>query len=142
MPITVTYINNEINEYDKTIDEIFNNNLVCIIDFSFNDLTSLPAFGANMNFPNLCEFNCSSNQLTSLSAFGKNMYFPNLQRFDCSDNKLTSLPLCILNFKNLLVFTYNNNEIELSLQIAQFIDRIKKKKNKKRVKERKKKKKN
>ena len=31
----------------------------------------------------------------------------------------------------------NNNEIELSLQIAQFIDRIKNKKNKKREKEKK-----
>ena len=90
-----------------------------------------------MNLPNLLELYCSNNKLTSLT---DNMNLPNLRRFNCSDNKLTSLPLCILNFKNLLVFTYNNNEIELSLQIAQFIDRIKKKKNKKRVKERERKK--
>jgi Leucine-rich repeat (LRR) protein len=62
------------------------------------------------------------------------MNLPKLRRFNCSYNKLTSLPLCILNFKNLQVFTDNNNEIELSLQIAQFIDRIKNKKNKKRRK--------
>jgi Leucine-rich repeat (LRR) protein len=68
------------------------------------------------------------------------MNLPKLRRFNCSDNKLTSLPLCILNFKNLQVFTDNNNEIELSLQISQFIDRIKNKKNKKRVKDRERKK--
>jgi len=57
---------------------------------------------------------CSNNKLTSLP---DNMNLPNLQRLNCSDNKLRSLPLCILNFKNLQVFTDNNNEIELSLQI-------------------------
>jgi Leucine-rich repeat (LRR) protein len=80
--------------------------------------------------------NCPRNKLTSLTT---NMNFPNLQELYCSDNKLTSLPLCILNFKNLRVFTDCNNEIEFSLQISQFIDKIKNKKNKKRVKERKKK---
>jgi hypothetical protein len=33
--------------------------------------------------------------------------------------------VCILNFRNLRRFSYDNNEIELSLQIARFIDRIK-----------------
>ena len=129
MPITVTYINNEINEYDKTIDEISNNNLVCIIDFSFNDLTSLPAFGANMNFPNLCEFYCSNNQLTALpnnmnfpnlqefycytnklTALPDNMNFPNLQKFDCSANQLTALP-DNMNFPNLQIFRCYNNQL-------------------------------
>jgi hypothetical protein len=48
--------------------------------------------------------------------------------------------VCILNFRNLRRFSYDNNEIELSLQIAQFIDRIKNKKKKKRVKDRERKK--
>jgi hypothetical protein len=34
------------------------------------------------------------------------------------------LPLCILNFKNLSEFLYTNNRIEMSLQMAQFIDEI------------------
>ena len=83
MPITVTYINKDINEYDITVDKISNNDLVCIIDFSFNDLTSLPAIGMNMNFPNLTEFNCSSNQLTFIP---DNINFPNLKIFSCYNN--------------------------------------------------------
>ena len=89
MTITVTYINNDINEYAITNNEISNNHLVCIIDFSYNDLTSLPAICANMNFPNLLEFNCSSNQLTSIPT---NINFPNLKIFSCYNNKLKSLP--------------------------------------------------
>jgi len=231
MPITVTYINQDINEYEITIDKISNNNLVCIIDFSFNDLTSLPAIGMNMNFPNLQHFDCSNNQLrfipnmnfpklqifscnnnklkslpdtinlpnlkefncymnqlrfipdnmdfpnlqifrcysNSLTSLPDNMNFPNLQEFSCHYNQLrfipdnmnfpnlrqfkcynnqltslpdnmnfpnlqklycqnnfiTSLPVCIINFRNLHLFTYNNNRIEMSLQIARFIHRIK-----------------
>jgi hypothetical protein len=105
-----------------------------------NQLTSLPD---NMNFPNLQEFDCSDNQLTLLPnnmnfadlnilncshnqlKLLPNMNFPNLREFDCSDNQLTSLPVCILNFRNLRRFSYHNNRIELSLQIARFIDRIK-----------------
>jgi len=33
--------------------------------------------------------------------------------------------VCILNFRNLRCFSYDNNEIELSLQIARFIHRMK-----------------
>ena len=85
-----------------------------------NELTSLP----NMNFPVLQKFNCSKNKLTSLPAFGTNMNLPNLQEFNCVNNKLTSLPVCILNFRNLRSFSYYGNEIELSLQMARFIDKI------------------
>jgi len=85
---------------------------------SSNQLTSSPN---NMNLPNLTKFWCYNNQLTSLP---DNMIFPNLQHFDCSYNNITSLPVCILNFRNLQVFSYHNNEIELSLQMARFIDRI------------------
>ena len=85
-----------------------------------NELTLLP----NMNFPVLQKFNCSKNKLTSLPAFGTNMNLPNLQEFNCANNKLTSLPVCILNFRNLRSFSYYGNEIELSLQMARFIDKI------------------
>ena len=88
-------------------------------DCSDNKLTSLPN---NMNFPNLQRFYCYDNQLTLLP---DNMNFPNLYDFDCSNNQLTSLPVCILNFRNLLSFSYHYNRIELSLQIARFIDRFK-----------------
>ena len=90
----------------------------------YNQLTSLP----NMNFPNLQIFKCHSNSLTSLP---DNMNFPNLQKLHCQNNFITSLPVCILNFRNLHLFTCNNNRIEMSLQIARFINRIKTSSNKK-----------
>ena len=83
----------------------------------YNKLTSLPD---NMHFPNLHHFDCSHNKLTSLP---NNMHFPNLHHFDCSHNKLTSLPLCILNWRNIRVMGIYNNPIELSPQIARFINR-------------------
>ncbi len=87
------------------------------IDCGNNKLTLLPD---NMNFPNLLEFNCFNNKLSSLP---DNMIFPNLEEFDCGNNKLTSLPLCILNWKNIRIIIRHNNPIELSPQIARFIDR-------------------
>ena len=110
MPIKITYINKDINEYDSFI-QIPNFNLVCIIECSVNNLTEEISLPDNMNFPNLLEFYCSDYGLTFLP---NNMNLPNLQYFNCSYNKLTSLPACILNFKNL---HHNNNEIDLSLQI-------------------------
>jgi hypothetical protein len=80
MPIKITYINQDINEYDL-FEEIPNCNLVSEINCSLlkaNQQTSLPAFGTNMNFPNLQVFTCANNQLTSLP----NMNFPNLQYFE------------------------------------------------------------
>jgi hypothetical protein len=85
---------------------------------SNNELRVLPE---NMNFPNLQIFYCDYNMLTKLPA---NMFFPNLKLFQCEYNKLTFLPVCILNFKNLNRISYHNNEIELSPQIARFINRI------------------
>ena len=87
------------------------------LDCKQNELTTLPD---NMIFPNLHHFECSHNQLTSLP---DNMIFPNLQRFECSHNKLTSLPLCILNWRNIRRMGLYNNPIELSPQIARFINR-------------------
>jgi Leucine-rich repeat (LRR) protein len=83
-----------------------------------NKLTGL---SANMNFPNLQQFNCEKNELTVLPA---NMNFPNLQDFNCGNNKLTGLPVCFLNFRNLKQFYYGDNIIELSPQMARFINKI------------------
>jgi len=83
-----------------------------------NNLTQLPE---NMNFPNLQIFYCENNNLTHLR---ENMNFPNLQRFNCYNNKLTQLPVCILNWRSLLKINYINNPIELSPQLARFINRI------------------
>jgi len=80
-----------------------------------NKLTQLPE---NMNFPNLQKLHCYNNELIQLP---KNMNFPNLQKLYCWNNKLTRLPLCILNFRHLKYISYENNEIELSSQIARFI---------------------
>ena len=71
MPIKVTYTNQDINEYDS-FAEIINCNLVSEINCSMlkaNKLTTLPAFGTDMNFPNLQIFNCSSNKLTWIFSF-------------------------------------------------------------------------
>ena len=87
-----------------------------ILNCNHNQLTSLPV----MNFPNLQILNCNHNQLTSLPV----MNFPNLHEFNCSYNRLTTLPICILNFRHLQKFMYQNNAIEMSLQIARFLDRI------------------
>lgn len=86
MPITITYTNQdndeEYNSFEE-ISQIVNLNIVSNIDCSENELTSLPAFGINMNFPNLQIFNCYDNRLTLLP---DNMNFPNLQIFYCADN--------------------------------------------------------
>ena len=74
-----------------------------------------------MNFSNLQKFNCSSNKLLSLP---ENMNFFNLQEFICSHNKLTLLPLCILNWKNIIRILYYNNPIKLLPQIEQFLSNI------------------
>ena len=97
MPIIITF---------EEISQITNLNLVSNIDCSENELISLHAFGTNMNFPNLLEFNCSYNNLTSLP----NMNLPNLQIFDCSNNQLTLLP-DNMNFPNLLEFNCSSNQL-------------------------------
>ena len=50
--IKVTYTNEDIIDYDS-FDNISDFNLVSKINCASNNLTSLPAFGTNMNFPNL-----------------------------------------------------------------------------------------
>jgi Leucine-rich repeat (LRR) protein len=75
-----------------------------------------------MNFPKLQILECSNNELIELPP---NIIFPNLDTLQCGFNKLTRLPVCILNLRNLTSFNYDNNEIELSPEIAQFINLIK-----------------
>ena len=84
-----------------------------------NQLTALPD---NMNFPNLQKFYCNRNELNALP---DNMNFRNIHVFTCDNNKLTALPICILNYRNIRFFSYHNNQIELSLQMARFLDKIK-----------------
>jgi hypothetical protein len=69
-------------------------------------------------------FGCHGNKLVTLP---ENMNFPNMHTFNCSNNILVSLPVCILNFRNMVHFVYHNNEIELSPQIARFINMIRNK---------------
>jgi Leucine-rich repeat (LRR) protein len=88
-------------------------------DCSYNQITYLPE---NMNLPNLLDFYCYSNQLTHLP---ENINWPNLQYFNCSFNQLTHLPLHIMTLTRLTCITYSNNPLELSPQIARFINRIK-----------------
>jgi Leucine-rich repeat (LRR) protein len=101
----------------KFIPDTMNFSNLEYFDCRNNQLISLP----DMNFPNLEHFDCADNQLTALP---DNMNLPNLQIFHCYDNQLTSLPICILNFRNLQQFSYQNNMIEMSLQLARFIDRM------------------
>jgi hypothetical protein len=83
-----------------------------------NWLVSLP----NINFPELKIFYCSHNRLTSLP---EQMTLPKLDSLNCSDNQLTTLPICILQFTELYIINYeNNNIIDLPLQITRFINRI------------------
>ncbi len=51
------------------------------------------------------------------------MNFPNLQKFYCSDNQLTTLPLYIMHFR-LTYIRYENNPLDLPIQLTRFIDRL------------------
>ena len=83
-----------------------------------NWLVSLP----NINLPVLRYLNCSNNQLISLP---EQMTLPKLESLYCSHNQLTTLPICILQFNELFIINYeNNNIIDIPLQITRFINRI------------------
>jgi len=107
--------NNMITHLPKTM------NLPNLIELhcTNNLLTYLPE---NMNLPNLIELQCTSNKLTHLP---ETMIFPNFKILKCSNNIITHLPLCILQLRHLESINYDNNPIELSPQIARFIERIK-----------------
>ena len=107
MPITITFTNQDINEYDsfEEIKQISNFDLVFKIDCSKNELISLPD---NMNFPNLQKFNCSRNELTLLP----NINCSVLQEFDCSHNELIALPDNMI-FINLHKFNCSGNRFTL-----------------------------
>ena len=108
---------------------------------SYNQLTHLPA---NINWSNLQQFFCSSNKLTHIP---ENTHWPNLQDFYCHNNQLihlpeninwsnlqllccynnqlTHLPLHIMTLTRLRSISCSNNPLDLSPQIARFINRIK-----------------
>jgi hypothetical protein len=83
-----------------------------------NKLTYLPD---DINSNSLYSFSCSSNLITQLPV---NINCPNLIFLVCNNNQLTHLPLSIMNSTSLTYITYSNNPIELSPQIARFINRI------------------
>jgi len=85
---------------------------------SYNQITQLPA---NMLMPNLQDFNCHNNQITQLP---ENMHWPSLQVLHCYNNQLTHLPLHIMTLTRLRYIDSSNNPLELSPQIARFINRI------------------
>ena len=87
-------------------------------DCSMNNLKSLPE---NMNCPNLYNLYCYNNQLYKLP---ENMNFPNLHTFYCDNNQLKQLPVSIFNSINITDIRYHNNTIELSPQIARFLNMI------------------
>jgi Leucine-rich repeat (LRR) protein len=83
------------------------------LDCDQNKLTLIPAFGTNINFPNLQQyFIYSFNQLMSLPAFATNMNFHNLQEFNCFNNNLTLLPN--MNLPNLQTFNCSNKKLTFS----------------------------
>jgi Leucine-rich repeat (LRR) protein len=87
---------------------------------SYNNLTQLPDM-QSCNWPNLQHFNCSENQLTHLP---ENIHWPNLQILSCYNNQLTQLPIHIMTLTRLRHIDCSNNPLELSPQIARFINRI------------------
>jgi Leucine-rich repeat (LRR) protein len=105
---------NDLISLPENMDYPFLEELYCNNNF----LQSLP----NINFPMLKIFYCSHNILTSLP---EQMFLPKLEDLYCNDNQLTTLPLCILQFRELYIINYdNNNIVELPLQISRFINRM------------------
>jgi len=52
------------------------------------------------------------------------MNFPNIRELHCYNNELINLPLCILDFHHIEDINCNSNPLELSPQIARFIQRV------------------
>ena len=100
------------------LNMITDNNMVKKINCSNNELIRIPD---NMNFPNLQYLDCENKKLTCLP---DNMNFSNLQQFYCCSNKLTCLPLCIMTYTSLTTIRYENNPIDLPIQLMRFINRI------------------
>jgi Leucine-rich repeat (LRR) protein len=91
-------------------------------DCSDNKLTHLPDM-QSCNWPNLQKFDCTDNNLTHLPDM-QSRNWPNLQEFYCYNNKLTQLPIHIMTLTRLRRIDCSNNPLELSPQIARFINRI------------------
>jgi Leucine-rich repeat (LRR) protein len=84
-----------------------------------NNLTQLPE---NTHWPNLQDFYCHNNQLTHLP---ENINWSNLHYLYCGNNQLIQLPIHIMTLTRLEYIDCSNNPLELSPQIARFINRIK-----------------
>jgi Leucine-rich repeat (LRR) protein len=91
---------------------------IIIFEVSSNELESLP----DMNYQYLEELIIADNKIKELP---NEMILPNLVMFRLYNNEITKFPLYILNFRNLRQIIYEDNPIELSPQIARFIQRIK-----------------
>ena len=79
-----------------------------------NKLTNLP------ELPKLLlELNCNNNKIIELPELPKSLRF-----IDCNYNKLTSLPKSLIDCRNLDYITYSGNELELTMQQMNFINRI------------------
>jgi Leucine-rich repeat (LRR) protein len=101
----------------------FNNNLKSLpklpeglekLDCSGNKLKSLP------KLPNsLKDLDCWNNNLTSLPELPEG-----LEKLDCSRNNLTRLPDNLTQLRNLKNIYYYDNEIELTIQQINFINRL------------------
>lgn len=82
MVITIKYQNDNTEYYKKSIDEIYNYEMVIYMRFYYDDLTSLP------KLPNQLKIlHCSHNKLTSLSRLPDS-----LEILFCNNNQLTELP--------------------------------------------------
>jgi len=89
----------EIYEYNL-LDDIPNYNNIVMIDFQYNQLTSLPRLPKFLKY-----LYCFGNQLTSLPEL------PNtIQEINCSNNKLTSLPELPKSLKS--IYIMNNKLIK------------------------------
>ena len=122
--LSTLYLSN--NQLTEIPIEIWQLTRLSTLYLSNNQLTELP--DEIRHLTQLSELDLSYNQLLN---FPENIFFPNLKEFICDNNNLTSLPLFILRCNQLRQLDYHDNPIELSPQIARFLDRYEtRKKNK------------
>ena len=108
------------NQFTEIPIEIWQLTRLSTLYLSNNQLTELP--DEIRHLTQLSELDLSYNQLLN---FPENIFFPNLKEFICDNNNLTSLPLFILRCNQLRQLDYHDNPIELSPQIARFLNHYK-----------------
>ena len=78
-----------------------------------NKLTNLPELPKSLK-----ELDCSNNKLKVLPEL------PNtLKELICYSNKITSLPKSLIDCRNIIHITYSDNEIELTIQQMNYLNR-------------------